>query len=116
MSKCTEASRSLDLFLFFTPRIHVSVIAHDTEKNKHHDQSITIQLCKYSLCLHITRCLDSFLVSSLTCGVARFQYEKIKKFVANAKSEGATILTGGVRPKVIPSSQMLVRVLAFTCY
>ncbi|OEL14768.1 Betaine aldehyde dehydrogenase 2 [Dichanthelium oligosanthes] len=26
------------------------------------------------------------------------QYEKIKKFISNAKSEGATILTGGVRP------------------
>ncbi|GJN03539.1 hypothetical protein PR202_ga20994 [Eleusine coracana subsp. coracana] len=31
--------------------------------------------------------------------VSEGQYEKIKKFVANAKSEGATILTGGVRPK-----------------
>ena len=28
------------------------------------------------------------------------QYEKIKKFISNAKSEGATILTGGVRPAV----------------
>ncbi|AQK52373.1 Betaine aldehyde dehydrogenase 2 mitochondrial [Zea mays] len=26
------------------------------------------------------------------------QYEKIKKFISNAKSQGATILTGGVRP------------------
>lgn len=28
------------------------------------------------------------------------QYEKILKFISNAKSEGATILTGGSRPKV----------------
>lgn len=33
----------------------------------------------------------------------RSQYEKIKKFIANAKSEGATILTGGVRPAVRPA-------------
>ena len=31
------------------------------------------------------------------------QYEKIKKFISNAKSEGATILTGGVRPAVRPA-------------
>nr|CAB3482990.1 unnamed protein product [Digitaria exilis] len=30
--------------------------------------------------------------------VSEGQYEKIKKFISNAKSEGATILTGGVRP------------------
>ncbi|XP_039815904.1 betaine aldehyde dehydrogenase 2 isoform X2 [Panicum virgatum] len=30
--------------------------------------------------------------------VSKGQYEKIKKFISNAKSEGATILTGGVRP------------------
>lgn len=28
------------------------------------------------------------------------QYEKIMKFISNAKSEGATILTGGSRPEV----------------
>ena len=28
------------------------------------------------------------------------QYEKILKFISNAKSEGATILTGGSRPEV----------------
>lgn len=33
----------------------------------------------------------------------RSQYEKIKKFILNAKSEGATILTGGVRPAVRPA-------------
>ena len=118
VSKCTEAPHSLDLFLCFSLQelMFLSQPMTLTEKNKHHDQSITFQLYKYSSCLHITRCLDSFLVSSLTCGIARFQYEKIKKFVANAKSEGATILTGGVRPKVIPSSLMLVREQLFTFY
>ncbi|KAF0899264.1 hypothetical protein E2562_015920 [Oryza meyeriana var. granulata] len=31
--------------------------------------------------------------------VSEGQYEKIKKFVSTAKSQGATVLTGGVRPK-----------------
>jgi hypothetical protein len=47
------------------------------------------------------RCLLlALVVRNLIHCIALSQYEKIKKFVANAKSEGATILTGGVRPKV----------------
>lgn len=50
------------------------------------------------------------LVRNLTHVIYLSQYEKIKKFVSNAKSEGATILTGGVRPKVRPSAFQCARI------
>jgi betaine-aldehyde dehydrogenase len=50
--------------------------------------------------MFVTYLLLALVVSNLIHFIALLQYEKIKKFVANAKSEGATILTGGVRPKV----------------
>lgn len=55
-----------------------------------------------SFCIYFqsTRMFRWF-VGNLTHPIALCQYEKIKQFVSTAKSQGATILTGGVRPKVI---------------
>ncbi|PWZ58635.1 Betaine aldehyde dehydrogenase 2 [Zea mays] len=53
------------------------------------------QICSATsrLLVHKELCCSRVLFMFL-----RSQYEKIKKFILNAKSEGATILTGGVRP------------------
>lgn len=67
-------------------------------------QDRLLEALQSSIFLQISRCLDWLVVGSLTRVIALCQYEKIKKFVSTAKSQGATILTGGVRPKVMPQS------------
>lgn len=59
-------------------------------------------------CLMVPMCINDtqhqyfmeLICEKIYCLFHLLQYEKVLKFISTARSEGATILSGGVRPKV----------------